>query len=91
VTGPASRPASGAASSRDGNGPVRENPEEDRSGEAPDGRSAAERARRRARIFGDVLPEVTRDDRPDGPGERPRGTDGTDEWLRRQVPPHHGD
>jgi hypothetical protein len=86
-----SAPRSGAASSRDGNGPVREDRDEDRSGEAPDGRSAAERARRRARIFGDVLPEATRDDRADRSEERPSGADGGDDWLRRQVPPHHGD
>jgi hypothetical protein len=52
-------------------------------------RSGAERRRRRAEVFGDVLPESTRDDRdPDGPGERSR--DATDEWLRTNVPPHHG-
>jgi len=45
-------------------------------------------ARRRslAEIFGEVLPEQTRDD-ADDPDTKP---DGTDEWLRRQVPPHHG-
>jgi hypothetical protein len=47
---------------------------------------ARERARRRAQVFGDVLPETTRDDRDEaGPSRSP------DEWLRRQVPPHHGD
>ena len=40
---------------------------------------------RLARIFGDVLPDTTRDER--GDGEHVAG--GTDEWLRRQVPPHH--
>lgn len=49
-------------------------------------RSEAERRRRRAEVFGDVLPESTRDDRdPDRPGD-PTG----DEWLRSNVPPHHG-
>jgi len=49
----------------------------------------AERRRRRARVFGDVLPEGTRDERRDGWSERePR--EGSDEWFRRQVPPHHG-
>lgn len=51
------------------------------------------RARRRAgdparldRVFGEVLPATTRDERDD---ERPRsGHD--DEWLRSEVPPHHG-
>ncbi|MFD4368423.1 hypothetical protein [Rhodococcus sp. NPDC058521] len=41
-----------------------------------------------ARIFGDVLPDTTADERiaessADGAG-------GPDEWLRSQVPPHHG-
>lgn len=49
----------------------------------------AERRRRRARVFGEVLPEGTSDERGDGWSERePR--EGSDEWLRRQVPPHHG-
>jgi hypothetical protein len=51
-------------------------------------RAARERARRRAQVFGDVLPESTRDDRDDtgGPSDR-----SSEEWLRRQRPPHHGD
>ena len=45
------------------------------------------RARRRAEIFGDVLPESTRDDRdPQGPAEG----EASEEWLKRNVPPHHG-
>lgn len=44
----------------------------------------AERRRRLAAVFGDVLPEQTSDDRPDSPEP------GTDAWLRAQVPPHHG-
>ncbi|MFD9551905.1 hypothetical protein ACFWBG_31385 [Nocardia salmonicida] len=47
-------------------------------------RKAAEAARL-ARIFGDVLPETTGDER----GDRSRDS-GADEWLRSQVPPHHG-
>jgi hypothetical protein len=48
-----------------------------------------ERRRRRALVFGDVLPDATTDERGDGWSERePR--EGGDEWLRRQVPPHHG-
>jgi hypothetical protein len=55
---------------------------------APDrSQSAWERARRRAEVFGDVLPETTRDERDD-PDARER-RDG-DTWLREQVPPHHG-
>ena len=51
--------------------------------------SDAERRRRRAKVFGEVLPEGTRDERGDGWSEREPG-EGSDEWLRRQVPPHHG-
>ncbi|MGC0362730.1 hypothetical protein ABH922_000714 [Rhodococcus sp. 27YEA15] len=40
---------------------------------------------RLARVFGDVFPETTSDER--GPEGHP-STD--DEWLRGQVPPHHG-
>jgi hypothetical protein len=48
-----------------------------------------ERRRRRARVFGDVLPEQTRDDQ--APDRADRSPDGSaDEWLRSQVPPHHG-
>lgn len=71
----------------------------------------AERRRRRAAVFGDVLPDATSDDLADGSEHRP-GTDrdgasgdagvagdwrdagdaadAADEWLRREVPPHHG-
>lgn len=48
------------------------------------GLSPADKARL-ARIFGDVLPETTRDERGDGENEG----GGADDWLRRQVPPHH--
>ncbi len=47
-------------------------------------RKAAEAARL-ARIFGDVLPETTGDERGEGSGSA-----SGDEWLRSQVPPHHG-
>lgn len=50
----------------------------------------AERERRRQRlaaVFGDVLPEQTRDDTREGT-ERERADH--DEQLRRDVPPHHG-
>jgi hypothetical protein len=52
-------------------------------------RSEAERRRRRAEVFGDVLPESTRDDR-DADGSREPSRDAADEWLRSNVPPHHG-
>lgn len=46
----------------------------------------AERQRRLAEVFGDVLPEQTSDDRT------PEGSDvaASEEWLKQQVPPHHG-
>lgn len=48
------------------------------------------RRRRLAEVFGDVLPETTRDERgPSAPGAGESET-GTDAWLRAQVPPHHG-
>ena len=56
-------------------------------------RRRAERARRRAQVFGEILPEGTRDDRPPPepetgpPGSEP---DADEEWLRANVPPHHG-
>lgn len=50
-----------------------------------------ERRRRLAAVFGDVLPETTKDERdPDETQSRPTGEDATDAWLRAQVPPHHG-
>lgn len=45
----------------------------------------AARRRRREQVFGDVLPEATSDDRDEGREER-----GNEEWLRSNVPPHHG-
>ncbi|MGZ4428657.1 MAG: hypothetical protein ACXVXH_11635 [Nocardioidaceae bacterium] len=51
-------------------------------------RAAVERRRRLAKVFGEVLPEGTSDERGDAWGDRESG--GTEEWLRRQVPPHHG-
>jgi hypothetical protein len=53
------------------------------------------RRRRRARVFGDVLPDSTGDeldDRSDDRSDDGSGHEGsgTDEWLRQQVPPHHG-
>jgi hypothetical protein len=55
--------------------------------ESDDAAAARARARRRAEVFGDVLPESTRDDRDQGStGEKDAG----EEWLKRNVPPHHG-
>ncbi|MFD6857022.1 hypothetical protein ACFWCF_06720 [Rhodococcus sp. NPDC060090] len=48
-------------------------------------RARIDRARL-ARIFGDALPDTTKDER--GVDEERSGD--SDEWLKRQVPPHHG-
>ncbi len=57
---------------------------------APDATSPEEkrraRARRRAEVFGEVLPETTQDERA---GDE-RGPGDGDDWLRANVPPHHG-
>lgn len=52
----------------------------------PASESEWERKARLARIFGDVLPESTSDDRD----EPASGESGSDAWLKAQVPPHHG-
>jgi hypothetical protein len=51
-----------------------------------------ERQRMLAAAFGEPLPRRTRDERADAWGEEPgpRGGAGDDDWLRSQVPPHHG-
>ena len=50
-------------------------------------REDAEAQRRRLRqgVFGDVLPDTTADERDQGAAES-----GNDDWLRSNVPPHHG-
>lgn len=61
----------------------------DRPRDAEEGQPAAkdwETKRRLAEIFGDVLPSTTSDDRD----ESGQGESGSEAWLRRQVPPHHG-
>ena len=45
------------------------------------------RRRRLAEVFGDVLPEQTSDDAAE---PQSRSDDVVEEWLRREVPPHHG-
>lgn len=51
----------------------------------------AARRRRLAEVFGDVLPEQTSDDVDDRAETGGRGAEAAkDEWLKRQVPPHHG-
>ena len=49
----------------------------------------AERKRRLAEVFGDVLPETTSDER-DPADEADGSADRGDTWLKEQVPPHHG-
>lgn len=57
---------------------------------AGDELTAREREARRRRlteVFGDVLPDQTSDDANDPDIQQ---TEGSEEWLKRQVPPHHG-
>ena len=44
--------------------------------------------RRLDEIFGDVLPDVTRDEQREAADEPPPAAG--DEWLRANRPPHHG-
>ena len=48
------------------------------------------RRRRLAEIFGDALPETTSDERDPGSAPRKDAESATDQWLKSQVPPHHG-
>ncbi|OZF52754.1 hypothetical protein [Rhodococcus sp. 14-1411-2a] len=64
-----------------------EKPNDDRSAEDDASRARAERARL-ARIFGDVLPETTGDERSDSAGAESGGPS-SDEWLKQQRPPHY--
>jgi hypothetical protein len=54
---------------------------------AADDADAARRRRLRQQVFGDVLPDTTSDERDRGAGE---SGENVDEWLRSNVPPHHG-
>jgi hypothetical protein len=64
-----------------------EPPEQDRSKV----RSEAQRRRRLAEIFGDVIPDQTSDDLDEGAASDRRTEEKVqEEWLKRQVPPHHG-
>ena len=45
-----------------------------------------QRRKRLAEVFGDVLPDTTTDERDESPSKERDG----DQWLREQVPPHHG-
>jgi len=46
-----------------------------------------DRRRKRAEVFGEVLPESTSDDEDEPDTEREAESE---QWLRRNVPPHHG-
>ena len=48
-----------------------------------------QRRQRLAAVFGDVLPDTTSDER-DADAAPESDDDAQDQWLRRQVPPHHG-
>ncbi len=67
--------------------PDKDTPSGDSDRSDQDAVKEAARRKRRAKVFGEVLPESTSDERGDAWGDR--DTD-SDEWLRRQVPPHHG-
>ena len=59
-------------------------------GTGDDAAELPEEVRRRLdAVFGDVLPEVTRDETPDAADDRAAAAD--DEWLRVNRPPHHDD
>ena len=47
-----------------------------------------QRKRRLAEVFGETLPETTRDEQTTG--EDAPGSAKGDTWLQEQVPPHHG-
>ena len=55
-------------------------------------RERAARRRKMAEIFGDVIPEQTSDDAADAPDRADRRTEdkAQEDWLKSQVPPHHG-
>lgn len=42
------------------------------------------------RVFGDVLPDSTADDRSEYEDKSPDERDRQDRWLRDNRPPHHG-
>ncbi|WP_299049954.1 hypothetical protein [uncultured Nocardioides sp.] len=60
------------------------------SGAGPATESDWQRRRRLAEVFGEVLPQTTRDERDPGEDAPRDGGSAGDRWLREQVPPHHG-
>lgn len=83
------RAAEAPGSSTGSSTPGSSTPGAEESGDATAQRRTAEweRARRRAEVFGETLPETTSDER-DTSGSR--GSRDGDTWLVEQVPPHHG-
>ena len=54
-------------------------------------RAEAARRRRMAEIFGEVIPEQTSDDAEEaGAADRRTEEKAQEDWLKSQVPPHHG-
>ena len=51
--------------------------------------TAEQRKRRLAKVFGDVLPDTTSDER-DHDASSGGAESASDSWLKSQVPPHHG-
>jgi hypothetical protein len=54
-------------------------------------RERAAQRRKLAEIFGDVLPDQTSDDaEASGGADRRSAEKAQEDWLKSQVPPHHG-
>jgi hypothetical protein len=57
----------------------------EREKDGSDKRAEWQRRRRLAKVFGEVLPETTSDERAAGAGR----TGESDQWYRENRPPHH--
>lgn len=57
--------------------------------DAVDATAEDTRRRRRSEVFGDVLPDATRDDLDEVGGPSRPDDDSRTRWIRQQVPPHH--
>jgi hypothetical protein len=55
-------------------------------------RQEAQRRRRISEVFGEVIPEQTTDDAAESGDGADRRTEekAQEDWLKSQVPPHHG-
>jgi hypothetical protein len=60
------------------------------SSESGSAKNEWERRKRLAEVFGDTMPDTTSDERDEQPAKDPAKESGSDQWLREQVPPHHG-